>query len=70
MWEPISSAPSDSDIQLAVIDKDGQHALVFPCRRTSDGWMNALTKERLDVRPTHWREWDAHYARRRTSADS
>jgi hypothetical protein len=21
--------------------------------------MNADTKERLDVRPTHWRRWDA-----------
>jgi hypothetical protein len=42
---------------LAVIDDDGPHALVFPCRRILNGWMNADTKERLDVRPTHWREW-------------
>jgi hypothetical protein len=57
MWQPINSAPPDRDIALAVLDMDGPHALVFPCRRIADGWMNALTGERLDVRPTHWREW-------------
>jgi len=57
MWQPITSAPFARDIQLAVIDDDGPHALVFPCRRILNGWMNADTKERLDVRPTHWREW-------------
>jgi hypothetical protein len=57
MWQPASLAPFDCDLELAVIDDDGQHALVFPCRRTRDGWINASTKERLDVRPTHWRPW-------------
>jgi hypothetical protein len=57
MWSPISSAPFARDLELAVIDADGPHALVFPCRRILNGWMNADTKERLDVRPTHWREW-------------
>jgi len=57
MWEPIASAPSDGDLELAVLDRDGHHALVFPCRRMADGWMNALTRERLDVHPTHWRAW-------------
>ncbi len=22
-----------------------------------DGWLNAETRKRIDVRPTHWREW-------------
>ncbi|MBI1205149.1 MAG: hypothetical protein GC182_21805 [Rhodopseudomonas sp.] len=57
MWHPISSAPSDRDLELAVLDKDGQHALVFPCRKIPAGWMNARTQERLDVHPTHWRDW-------------
>jgi hypothetical protein len=57
MWRPVSNAPVDRDLELAVIDKDGPHALIFPCRRISAGWMNAETKERIDVRPTHWREW-------------
>lgn len=57
MWELISTAPFDRDLELAVIDSDGAHALVFACRRILDGWMNAATRERLDVHPTHWREW-------------
>jgi hypothetical protein len=60
MWESIASAPLDGDLEIAVIDDDGQHALVFPCRRVADGWMNALTRERLDVHPTHWRPWRAN----------
>jgi predicted metal-binding transcription factor (methanogenesis marker protein 9) len=57
MWESIATAPFDRDLELAVIDKDGTHALVFPCRRTRGGWVKAGTLERLDVSPTHWREW-------------
>ena len=33
MWQSIPSAPFDRDLELAVIDDDGTHALVFPCRR-------------------------------------
>ena len=58
MWQPISTAPFSRDLQLAVLDQDGPHALVFACRRIVGGWMNTETKERLDVRPTHWRDWD------------
>jgi len=57
MWQHISSAPFDRDLELAVIDGDGPHALVFPCRRILNGWMKAETRERLDVHPTHWRAW-------------
>jgi hypothetical protein len=56
-WQPISSAPLDRDIELAVIEGDGQHAIVFACRRSANGWINAKTKERLGVHPTHWRAW-------------
>ena len=58
MWQPVSSAPFDSELELAVIDAGGPHALVFPCRRILGGWVNADTRQRLDVRPTHWRRWD------------
>ena len=57
MWQHVSTAPFDRDLELAVIDDDGPHTLVFPCRRILSGWMKVETKERLDVRPTHWREW-------------
>jgi hypothetical protein len=58
-WQPITSAPFDCDLELAVIDKTEVHALAFPCRRIPDGWLNVATKRRIDVRPTHWREWQA-----------
>jgi hypothetical protein len=57
MWQPISTAPYNRDLQLAVIDEDGEHTLVFPCRRTSNGWIKATNKQLIDVRPTHWQEW-------------
>ena len=60
MWLEISTAPFDRDLELAVLDGDGQHALVFPCRRIVGGWMKAGTRERIDVHPTHWREWHGH----------
>jgi len=57
-WKSIATVPFDRDLELAVIDYDGPHALVFPCRRDLNGWINAETKKRIeDLRPTHWREW-------------
>ena len=58
VWKLISSAPLDRDLELAVINSDGTHALSFPCRRILDGWIDAETREGLDLQPTHWREWD------------
>lgn len=50
----------ERDLQLAVIDRAGEHALVFACRRTGkDAWIDALTGRLVEVHPTHWREWIA-----------
>lgn len=59
IWQPIANAPFGRELELAVIDSDGVHALVFPCRRTLTGWMRTNTQERVDVSPTHWRDWAA-----------
>jgi hypothetical protein len=56
-WHPVSTAPFDRDLELAVVDDDGEHALVFPCRRIMGGWINPATKQRIEVHPTHWRKW-------------
>ena len=61
MWQPITTAPFDSDLELAIIDADGPHALVFPCRRILGGWVKAETRSRIDVHPTHWRDWTAPF---------
>jgi hypothetical protein len=59
-WKPIYTAPFDRDVEIAVIDGDGKHALTFPCRRTVGGWVNAVTKKQLYfILPTHWRVWVA-----------
>jgi len=58
VWQHIITAPFDRDLEVAVIDTDGPHTLVFPCRRALDGWVNAETSARIDVRPTHWRPWN------------
>lgn len=57
MWQSVVRAPFEQDIELAVIDEEGVHALVFPCQRIPHAWVNAMTGEILDVHPTHWRAW-------------
>jgi hypothetical protein len=57
MWQDVSQAPIDRDLELAVIDDDGSHSLVCPCRRIPDGWLNMEAKTRVDIKPSHWREW-------------
>jgi hypothetical protein len=54
----VASAPFDRDLELAVIDGGGPHSLVFPCRRILCGWLDAETKQQIEVYPTHWREWN------------
>jgi len=57
-WLPISLAPSDVDLEVCVMDYDGiVHALKFPCKQDKTGWVDASTKKRIDIQPTHWRTW-------------
>ena len=56
-WRPVSTAPFDCDLEVAVLDWEGAHALIFPCRRILGGWLDAETKEQIDLEPTHWRSW-------------
>jgi hypothetical protein len=58
MWQPIATAPFDRNLKVAVIDRTGGvHSLVFPCRRTEEGWLDVLMDRLIEVRPTHWRPW-------------
>jgi hypothetical protein len=56
-WQPISTAPLDQDLELAVMENGDAHALVFSCRRAAQGWINASTGKLIEVNPTHWRDW-------------
>ena len=61
MWHEINTSgdvPKDRDLRLAVIDGKGTvHALVFPCRRVGNSWVDAKLKRQVEVYPTHWQEW-------------
>lgn len=57
-WLKIDSAPFERDLEVAVIDFDGPHSVAFPCRRILGGWVKAETGGRVDIRPTHWRNWE------------
>jgi hypothetical protein len=59
VWQEISTAPFNRDLELAVIEGDRVYALVFACRRTASGWFKAPSSERVVVSPTHWRLWTA-----------
>ena len=48
-WHPIATAPFGCDLEVAVFDYDGKHALVFSCRRVVGGWISSETKQRIDV---------------------
>ena len=40
------------------MDKRGDVvALVFPVRKSGTDWVDAATKRRIDIAPTHWRKW-------------
>ncbi len=57
VWQEISTAPFNRDLELAVIEGDRVYALVFACRRTASGWFKVPSSERVVVSPTHWRLW-------------
>ena len=56
-WLPIATAPRGIDLEVCVIDRQEVHALVFPCRWNGTDWRDASTNNRVDIEPTHWRQW-------------
>ena len=59
-WLPVSIAPFDTDLEVGAMDKGSVHALIFPVRKNGTDWVDASTKERIDIQPTHWRKWTDH----------
>ena len=57
-WLPVSIAPTDSDLEVCVLDFDGiVHALSFPCHQEGVEWVDGLNIKHADIQPTHWRNW-------------
>jgi hypothetical protein len=58
-WMKIETVPFDRDLEVAVIEDDGEvHSVIFPCRRILGGWTEAATGGPVRIRPTHWRNWE------------
>ena len=57
-WQPVITAPYGADLEVAVINGNGLHAVVFPCRRGVYGWINAASGASVEAHPSHWRAWD------------
>ena len=53
-WQPMETCPADKDVSLLVFDAKGEYRLPFNCKRTSNGWVNALTGSLLAVEPVKW----------------
>ena len=63
-WKEIVGAPPlERDLEVAVIDEAGIHPIAFPCRYKDAVWVNAVTRKRIEINPTHWRDWRTKAAR-------
>jgi hypothetical protein len=59
-WQPINTAPLNRNVEIAISDGTGVHAVACACRLTERGWIAAESKRAFYwVRPTHWRDWPA-----------
>jgi|HubBroStandDraft_2_1064218.scaffolds.fasta_scaffold42807_3 hypothetical protein len=56
-WLSVSITPVDGELEVCVMDKRGLHVLAFPVRKSGMDWVDAVTKKRIDLAPTHWRPW-------------
>ena len=57
-WQPISTAPTNKDLEVRLADSSGRYALLFPCRHLPDGaWLNSWLLTPLAATPVEWREW-------------
>jgi hypothetical protein len=67
-WHPISTAPTNHDLQLTVLDIATASVLPFPCRRTNSGeWINADLGTSIRVQPVKWRPWQSAMAKAETT---
>jgi hypothetical protein len=55
-WLKVETAPFNCDLEVAVINPKSTHVLEFPCRRIfGGGWVDATSREMVEVYPTHRR---------------
>jgi hypothetical protein len=49
MWRTLDSAPSGIDVELAVIDHEGEHALTFLAALKGTHWAHAVDEARIGL---------------------
>ena len=60
MWHHINNVPdvpTDRDLRLAVIDREGVHELTFPYRRVGLTWVASSSRKPVVIYPSHRQEW-------------
>jgi hypothetical protein len=57
VWQAITTAPAEVELELSIYDKGEYHALAFPCRRDGLGWRDVRAGRPVLLEPTHWRPW-------------
>jgi hypothetical protein len=69
-WRPISTAPSNQELEVRFLEDGKVSTLEFPCLRTNDGgWIDVDLGNAIKIEPTQWRHWPyrksplAHHAR-------
>jgi hypothetical protein len=56
-WLPVSFTPPNADLEVSVLDGCELRALLFPVRKSETEWVDISTNKRIDIVPTHWRQW-------------
>ena len=57
-WHPISTAPSNQNLEVVIFSDGEKFAVPFPCRRLNSGeWINSDLGLRVQINPIKWRSW-------------
>jgi hypothetical protein len=56
-WQPISTAPTDTDVMLMVTDGGAPYAVLKPFRLTASGWVSSGKGTALAVTPLQWKRY-------------
>jgi hypothetical protein len=57
-WRLISTAPSNQELELRIVEDGNISALEFPCLRTNAGaWINVDLGAEIKLQAVEWRVW-------------
>jgi len=60
-WRPISTAPSNQELELRIVEDGEISTLEFPCLRTNAAaWINVDLGAEITIRAKQWRIWQRY----------